>query len=181
MSILIFKTAHIIFVISWMAGLFYLGRMFVYHREAMDKPEPDRSILIKQISLMENRVYKIIMNPAMTLSWVFGLLMMYTYGLEWVKLSGWLHVKLVLLIALSGYHQYCKKVISTLGEGKMPMSSTAFRLFNEVPTVFMMAIVALAVFKQNTNPLILLISIVLIIILLVLFTMLYKKLRNKSR
>lgn len=181
MSILIYKTIHIIAVVSWFAGLFYLGRMFVYHREALDKPEPDRTILIDQITIMEHRVYKIIMNQAMILSWVFGILMIYQYGMEWFKLNTWLHYKILLVIGLTGYHLYCNKMISYLGKGKLPMSSMGFRLFNEVPTIFLITIVALAIFKNATNPITLFVSILAIILLLILLTLLYKKIRSKPQ
>ncbi len=179
MSILILKTIHIIAVVSWFAGLFYLGRMFVYHREALDKSEPAKTILTDQISVMENRVYKIIMNPAMMLSWIFGLLIVYQYGLQWFKLNNWLHFKIILVIGLTIYHMYCKKVIKYLDHGQVPMSSFQFRLFNEVPTIFLITIVALAVFKNATNPITLFVSIIAIILVLILLTLLYKKFRTR--
>ena len=179
MSFLIFKTIHLVGVVSWFAGLFYLGRMFVYHRESFEHSEPKRSILMDQIALMESRVYKIIMNPAMMLSWFFGLLMIFNNGMDYFAFNTWLHFKIILVCLLTGYHLYCKKVMLGLNEGKMIMGSQAFRLFNEIPTIFLIAILALAVFKNTTNPLILLIVLVFIIILLILLTKLYKKMRDK--
>lgn len=180
MAGLIFKIIHIIGFISWFAAIFYLGRMFVYHAEALGKPEPEKSILTTQISMMEWRVYKIIMTPAMTITWIAGLAIIYIYGWEWFKLNTWLHYKILFLLALSGYHGYSKKLIVQFGEGKMPLSSMGARLFNEIPTVLMIIIVAMAVLKNMTDPLVLIITVLIIVALLITFTMLYKKIRSKG-
>ncbi|HMS69874.1 MAG TPA: CopD family protein [Saprospiraceae bacterium] len=180
MAILIFKIIHFVFFVSWFAAMFYLGRMFVYHVEAFEKPEPDQSILIKQIGLMEWRVYRIIMNPAMIITWIAGLAMIYLYGWEWFKINTWLHFKILFLIVVSGYHGYSKGVIKKLENGIIPMTPMQSRLFNEIPTVMLILIVSLAVMKNMTNPMILIGSILIIIALLITFTKLYKSIREKN-
>ena len=146
-----FKSLHMVGFVAWFAGMFYLVRMFVYHVEAMAKPQPERDVLAKQFNLMEWRVFKIICRPAMIITWICGLAMLYIYGTEWLKGSWWMHVKLVLLLLLSGYSDYCKKIIQRLEKGEMPYSSFQFRLLNEVPTLFLLAIVLLAVYKNSFN------------------------------
>lgn len=176
-AIYIFKLIHIVGFVAWFAGLFYLVRMFVYHTEAYDFEEPKKDILRSQFNVMEWRVYSIICNPAMMITWTFGILTIYMYGYEWFATNYWLHTKIVLLILLTVYHLYCKSLIKKLETGKTGFTSTQFRLFNEVPTILLIAIVALAVFKNATNPIILIASIVGIVVLLVVMTKLYKKKR----
>lgn len=178
--IYIFKIIHIIGFVAWFAGLFYLVRMFVYHTEAYDYEEPKKEILRTQFSLMEWRVYSIICNPAMMITWTFGLLMIYVYGYDWFALSYWLHFKFVLLILLTVYHLYCKSLIRKLENTKTGFSSTQFRLFNEVPTLFLIIITSIAVFKNATNPIILIASVAGIALLLVVMTKLYKKVRESK-
>ena len=177
-TIYIFKIIHIVGFVAWFAGLFYLVRMFVYHTEAFDDQEPRKGILTDQFNKMEWRVYKIICNPAMMITWTCGLVMIYLYGYEWFKVNTWLHIKIVLLIAMTVYHVYCKRLIKKLESGKTGFSSTKFRLFNEVPTVFLILITSIAIFKNSANPLVLSGVVLGVIVLLVLFTFLYKKMRT---
>lgn len=148
MALFFFKSLHIVGFVSWFAGLFYLVRMFVYHRESFDKAEPERSILIKQFNTMQWRVYKIIMTPAMVLTWVCGTVMLCIYGWDWWCVNIWMHFKFGLLILLTGYHHYCKKIIKRLETGEFVMTSFQFRLFNELPTLFLLSIVLLAVYRN---------------------------------
>lgn len=179
-AIYIFKIVHIIGFVAWFSGLFYLVRMFVYHTEAYDYEEPKKDILRTQYNLMQWRVYKIICNPAMMITWTFGLLMIYFYGYEWFKVNYWLHFKLVLLMLMTGYHLYCKSLIKKLESGRTGFSSTKFRLFNEIPTLFLILITSIAVFKNGTNPLILGASIIGVMVLLVVLTKVYKKIRESK-
>ncbi len=146
--ILIFKTLHIVGFTAWFAGLFYLVRMFVYHREAYDLGSPADQILKDRYALMERRVYGIICNPAMTITWIAGVGMIYLYGWDWFKVNGWLHVKLLMVILLSGYQGYCKKYMVMLAQGKSNFTSFQLRLINEVPALFLIFTVILAVFKR---------------------------------
>ena len=180
-AIYIFKIIHIVGFVAWFAGLFYLVRMFVYHTEAYDFEEPKKDILRSQFNLMEWRVYSIICNPAMMITWTFGLLMIYMYGYEWFAINHWLHFKIVLLILMTVYHVYCKSLIKKLEKGKTGFSSTKFRLFNEIPTLFLITITSIAVFKNTTNPFILVASIVGIIVVLVILTKVYKKMRASKK
>ena len=147
--ILFFKALHIIGFVSWFAALFYLPRLFIYHREAMDMKEPKKSTLIEQFSLMERRLYHIIMTPAMIITLLGGLSMLYLFGWDYWIDRIWLHWKLGFVLLLILYHFYCKNIMTRLGSGQKPMSSTQFRILNEVPTLFLLAIILLAVYKSR--------------------------------
>jgi putative membrane protein len=174
----LFKAFHIIAFVAWFGGLFYLVRMFVYHRESFDKPEPARSILVAQFELMEDRVYRIICNPGMMLTWLFGLGMLYIYGLEWLKVSYWMHVKLLLLFGLTYYHLYCKKIIKQLKENTAQLTSFQYRLMNEVPTLFLVAIVIIAVYHNLAHFGYVFGGVLLFGVALYFFARLYKKMRK---
>ena len=142
-----FKAFHLIGIVVWFAGLFYLVRMFVYHAEAAEQPEPAQTILKNQFQLMEKRVYTIIMNPGMILTVVMAAGLVYTEP-EVLK-SGWLHIKLALVAVLIGYHHYCGRIRKQLERNECKWSAQQFRALNEAPTVLLVAIVLLAVFKNN--------------------------------
>jgi protoporphyrinogen IX oxidase len=147
MAYLWFKSFHIVAFVSWFAGLFYLPRLFVYHAEANEQPEAVRNILRQQYSIMEKRLYGIIMTPAMlvTLAMAIGMLVISPDLLK----ETWLHVKMALVLVLVGYHYYCKRVIGQLEAGETPLSAQQFRWLNEFPTFFLVVIVMLAIFKNN--------------------------------
>lgn len=172
------KALHIVGFVSWFAGLFYLVRIFVYHAEAKEKPEPARSILIAEFQLMQTRVYKIICNPAMMITWVGGLGMLI---INPIYLSqGWMHIKLLLLFLLLGYHLYCKAIIKKLAKGEAPFNSFQFRLLNEVPTLFLVSIVLLAVLQSALNFLYAFGGVLLFGLLLYFATKMYKRFREKN-
>ena len=125
--------------------------MFVYHVEALAKPQPERDILTRQFNLMEWRAYRIICRPAMLFTLVCGVAMLYLHGWEWLRENWWMHVKLLLLVLLTGYHHSCKGIIRKLERGEVPFTSFQFRLLNEVPTLFLLAIVLLAVYRNSFN------------------------------
>lgn len=176
----ILKTLHIVGFVSWFAGLFYLGRMFVYYREAQDKQEPEKKILSDQLQIMQNRVYKIICNPAMIVTWLCGLGMLHIYGTEWLLASGWMHIKLLLLILLSGFTGYCGKMVKNNAKGNTQYSSFQYRLMNEVPTLFLLTIVLLAVFKNSANAFYVFGAVLLLGFFLFLGTKLYKNSRESK-
>lgn len=178
--LLFFKALHIVGFVAWFAGMFYLVRMFVYHVEANDKPQPEKDILKKQYNLMEWRVYKIIINPAMIITWICGIAMLYLHGLEWLKVNPWMHIKLTLLLLLSGYHGWSKVMIKKLEKGEMPYTSFQFRLLNEVPTLFLLSIVLLAVYRNMLNFAYAFGGILAFGFVLYLFAKLYKKSREKK-
>lgn len=181
MSYLLLKSLHIVSMVAWFAGLFYLVRLFVYHTEAFEKSEPDRSVLTHQYHIMSDRLYRIICNPAMMLTWIFGLAMIIHNGWEWYINNIWLHWKIGLVILLTIYHVYCKTVIKKLQKGEQVMSSFGFRLFNEVPTLFLLAIVLLAVYKNLLNFGYTFTGIIAFSILLFLFARVYKSKRTKTK
>jgi putative membrane protein len=142
-----FKAFHLIGVVVWFAGLFYLVRLFVYHAEASQEPEPAQTILKKQYEIMEKRLYNIITTPGMvvTVAMAIGLL---TTEPEVLK-DGWLHIKLGFVAALLVYHYYCGRIMRQLAAGQCNWSGQQFRALNELPTLFLVVIVLLAVFKNN--------------------------------
>ncbi len=147
MDINLLKSLHIIFVISWFAGLFYLVRLFVYHVEAYEFSDDQKDVLLPQYHLMEKRLMYAITMPAMVGAVVTGLWMAF----EFFAFQGvWLHVKLFLVLILLIYHFYCLFILNKLKKHKF-WSSQKFRMFNEVATVLMVAIVFLVEYKQ-LNP-----------------------------
>ncbi len=144
-----FKALHIIGFVSWFAGLFYLVRLFVYHVEAEQKPQPEQDILKKQFNVMELKLYRIITNPAMIITVIFGIAMLIINPAYLTM--GWMQIKLALMVLLIGYHFLCKKIITNLENGTNKIDSFQLRLFNEVPTLFLVSIVLFAVVKNGLN------------------------------
>ena len=177
MDILFFKALHLIGMVAWFAGLFYLVRLFVYHAEALEKPEVEREVLTHQYALMERRLLKIITRPAMIITFIGGVTLFFLNPV-YIQ-QPWMHVKLTLVILLAGYSEGCSFMMKKLAKGQMPMTATGFRLFNEVPTLFLVAIVLLAVFRDQLSMLNLLLILVLLIVFLVTATLLYKRYRNR--
>ncbi|MGG6297657.1 protoporphyrinogen oxidase HemJ [Leptolyngbya sp. AN02str] len=147
MNYLWFKAFHIVGIVAWFAGLFYLPRLFVYHAEAYEQPEPARTILKNQYQIMEKRLYSIIMTPAMllTIAMAIGLV---TTEPEVLK-QPWLHAKLAIVVVLIGYHHYCKRLMKKLAADECKMTGQQFRWFNEIPTILFIVVVMLAIFKNN--------------------------------
>ena len=174
------KSLHIVGAVGWFGGLFYLVRIFVYHKEAMSLDGPDRDILIKQYRIMEDRVYRIICKQGMYITWIFGLLMISTYGLEWLASNGWLHVKLLLVVLLTGYQHYFKRIIRNLAEDTASFSSFGFRLLNEVPSIMLLMIVLLAVYKNTLDYPKAILGIAIFGLLIYLIARRYKSIREKS-
>lgn len=142
-----FKAFHLIGIVVWFAGLFYLVRLFVYHAEAEQEPEPARSILKKQYEIMEKRLYSIITTPGMVLTVAMAIGLISTEP-EIMK-STWLHIKLTLVILLIGYHFFCRRIMKKLAVGECQLSGQQFRALNEAPTILLVLIVLLAVFKNS--------------------------------
>ena len=143
------KSLHLIGMVSWMAGMFYLVRIMVYHAMALEKAEPERSTLAQQYSVMEWKAYKIIIGPAVNITWFFGVTMLFIQS-AWLR-EGWMHLKLASLILLTGYTHYLKSHIRGLEAGTSTFTHIHYRALNEVPTFFLVAIVFLAVFKERIN------------------------------
>ena len=134
------KAAHVFGVVCWFAGLFYLPRLFVYHSTTTDEPGRAR------FRTMEEKLYRIIMRPAMLIAVGFGLWIMV---LGWQAFSGqlWLWLKLGGVVVLLGYHHYCGRLIRAFAADESPHSERFYRLFNEVPALLLLAIVILVVVK----------------------------------
>jgi len=180
MNYLLVKSLHLISMVAWFAGIFYLVRLFVYHTEAFDKNENERNILIAQYNIMENRLFKIICRPAMIFTWIFGSYMIHLNGLEWFKESSWLHIKLVLVFFLSIYTDHNNRIIKQLHAGKVIMSSFQFRLYNEVPFLFLASIILLAIYKNLLQFGYAFAGIIVFAIVLFIFAKIYKKIRTQN-
>ena len=141
------KAVHIVGFISWFAGLFYLVRLFIYHAEAGERAEPDRSILRTQLQAMQARLWKIITLPAMVITFAGGITMVV---LSW-PVERWLHYKFVWLALLVFYNFACGRILRQQAEGTSTWSSARLRIFNEVATLLMAAIVFLAVFRSSMS------------------------------
>jgi len=131
------KAFHIIFVVTWFAGLFYLPRLFVYHAMAED------AVSRQRFEVMERKLYYGIMAPGAILTIAFGLWLWLGYG----RTGAWLHAKLVLVVALIGYHLWCGKLINDFKQGRNTRGHVWYRWFNEVPVVILVTVVILAVVK----------------------------------
>ena len=141
---LLFKSIHLIAVISWMAGLLYLPRIFVYHSEAVQNNKSKD--LIETFKVMERRLLVYIMNPAMIASWIFGILLIHTIGMDNLG-SIWLQLKLAFVILLTIYHFFLFQCLKKFAENRNTYSSKFYRIINEIPTVLLIVIVLVVVFK----------------------------------
>ena len=138
---LTFKALHLIAVISWMAGLLYLPRIFVYHVENLEKKETTEIF-----EVMEKRLYFYIMRPAMILSWFFGIILVYISGVD-IFSQLWMHIKLGLVVLLTIYHEYLGICLKSLKLNNNTKSSKFFRIINEVPTIILIFIIYIVIFK----------------------------------
>jgi putative membrane protein len=150
MDINTLKALHIIFVVSWFAGLFYIVRLFIYHTEAQQKEAISRKILSEQFEVMEKKLWWIITTPAMVLTLIFGIWMLLlnpTYYLS----APWMHLKLAFVGMLLIYHFVCQKIMNDLKKGIFNWKSNGLRIWNEVATLALVAIVFLVVMKDSFN------------------------------
>ena len=138
---LLFKSLHLIAVISWMAGLLYLPRLFVYHAETSNNEDK-----IETFKIMEKRLFFYIMNPAMILSWFFGLLLIHSIGVENFG-QLWLQLKLGMVILLTGYHFFLSQCIKSFSHNSGKFSPKFYRIINEIPTLLLIGIIFVVVFK----------------------------------
>ena len=138
---LLFKSLHLIAVISWMVGLLYLPRIFVYHVENSEKKETTEIF-----ETMEKRLYFYIMRPAMILTWLFGIILIYINGID-IFSQLWMHIKLGLVVLLTIYHEYLGICLKSLKLNNNTKSSKFFRIINEVPTIILIFIIFIVIFK----------------------------------
>jgi protoporphyrinogen IX oxidase len=178
MSYLHIKALHIIFVVSWFAALFYLPRLLVYHVEASQRPANEADVLVPALIKYQNLLYRAIMVPAMVITLItgFSLLYMNQSFLE----EPWMHLKLGFVALLLGYHAYCKYLMNQMAKGVYPLSSIKLRLWNEVATVILFAVVFLVVLKNTVDWVYA--TLGLVVFSVVIFTAVFwvKKKREKS-
>jgi protoporphyrinogen IX oxidase len=173
------KALHIIFVVTWFAGMFYIVRLFIYHREAQDKPEPDKTILTQQMALMSKRLWYGITWPSAVLTLIFGPWVMYEMG-YFYSIPEWLWIKIALVTGLYIYHYTLHRIFKQQEKNIYKYSSQQLRIWNEVATIFLVAIVFIVVVKQSLSPVWGLLGLVLFIILLMSAIKMYKLLRSKN-
>ena len=169
------KSLHIIFVVSWFAGLFYLPRLFIYHREAEEKGGDEASILITQFKIMEKRLWRIITWPSCLITFLLGGSLLSAF----IPLTNhpWLVLKLVLVLGLFIFHLSCGYFLKQLDQGICQRSSHFFRLWNEIPTLFLFSIVFLVVLKNSLDMLWGLLGLFLLMLTLMLGVKVYRHLR----
>lgn len=173
MEYLIIKSLHIIFVVSWFAGLFYLVRLFVYTREAQDKLEPEKSILTEQLLMMQKKLLYIITIPAMILTIVFGIWML--FEIPGYLFQSWMIAKLILVVFLLIYQWYCHRIFQQHTQRNFKHSGIFLRIYNEVATILLIAIVFLAVLKTNTDFTRYFVILFFFVLLIGIFIILYNK------
>ena len=140
-SYLLFKSLHLIAVISWMAGLLYLPRIFVYHVENNEKKQATDIF-----EIMEKKLYFYIMRPAMILTWLFGIILIYINGVE-ILFQAWMQIKIILVILLSVFHEYLGRCLYSLKNNTNTRSTKYFRIINELPTIILILVVFIVIFK----------------------------------
>ena len=169
---------HIIFVVCWMAGLFYMVRLFIYHTEAQQKPEHNRKILSDQFELMERKLWYIIAVPSMFLVLAAGITMLILMPV-WLQ-QPWMHVKLVFVAGLIIYHYICQFKMKEMRKGVFKWTSTQLRIWNEVATIFLFAIVFLVVLKSAVNWIYGVIGLILFTLIIMSAVKIYKYFREKK-
>ena len=172
------KALHIIFIVTWFSGLFYIVRLFIYNTEANEKPDPEKSILQKQFNIMIRRLWFGITWPSAVLTLFFGPTMWYFWS-HW-HLDNWLAIKLCFVIGLYAYHITLHSIYKQQAAGIFKYSSGKLRIWNEVATIFLIAIIMLAVVKQGMSLVWGLLGLVLFIILLMSAIKIYKLIRLRS-
>lgn len=175
MTFFYIKALHIIFVVTWFCGLFYIGRLFIYNLEASEKPEPEKSILNKQFNIMIKRLWFGITWPSAILTLIFGIWLFCLYQ----SLPGWLIAKLILVLFLYLYHFTLHNVFKQQNAGIFKYTSQQLRIWNEVATIFLVSIVFLVVIKQGISIFYGLLGLFLFIIILVIAIKIYKLYRSK--
>jgi putative membrane protein len=177
MSFLYLKSLHIIFVVTWFAGLFYIVRLFIYYSESADKAEPEKNILQKQLSIMQRRLWFGITWPSAVLTLIFGLSLLHQYP----TVPVWLWVKLGFVLGLFVYHLLCHRIFKQQQRGYIRYNSMQLRVWNEVATLFLVGIVFLVVLKSTLSMLWGLVGLVAFSAMLIVGIKTYKHLRMKRK
>lgn len=173
------KSLHLIFVITWFAGLFYIVRLFVYQIEANEKPSPEKEILQNQYKIMTYRLWYIITWPSAFLASIFAYWMLFftDLGKSWLQMP-WMHVKLGFVFVLYLYHYKCHKIYLELQNNLVKYSSNFMRLWNEGATIILFSVVFLVILKNAFNWIYGVIGIILFSVLIMLGFRFYKRLRE---
>lgn len=172
------KSLHLIFVITWFAGLFYIPRLFVYHIEASAKPEPDKTILVNQLKLMTKRLWFIITWPSAILASLFAFWLLYIMP-AWLD-QDWMLVKLGFVVLLYAYHFKCHLIYKDLQGDVIKWNSNQMRIWNEGSTIILFAVVFLVIVRDAFNWIYGVIGIFLLGIILMLGIKLYKRIRTRN-
>lgn len=172
------KALHIIFVVTWFAGLFYVVRLFIYQTEALQRPEAERSVLKPQLDLMTRRLWTIIAWPSAVLTLILGVAVL-LYRPGYLQLP-FMHAKLGFVVLLYAYHLGCHRIYLSLQKDRVVWSSTRLRLWNELATLLLFAIVFLIVLKNLINMVWGMVGLLVLGVLLMLATKWYKKVRERN-
>ncbi|SDR94629.1 CopD family protein [Christiangramia echinicola] len=172
------KALHLIFVITWFAGLFYIPRLFIYQIEAYHKDEPEKSILTNQFKLMSKRLWYIITWPSAVLASIFAFTLLFMIP-EWLQ-QPWMHVKLGFVILLYAYHLKCHLIFKQLQNDVVKWSSNKMRIWNEGSTLILFSVIFLVIVRDAINWIYGVIGIFVLAIMLMLGIKLYKRIRSKN-
>lgn len=172
------KALHLIFVVTWFAGLFYIPRLFIYHIEASLKPSPEKEILSNQLKLMTKRLWYIITWPSAVLCTLFAIWLLVIIP-GWLE-QGWMHIKLVFVLLLFAYHLKCHQIFKQLQRDEIKYTSKFMRIWNEGATLILFAVVFLAILKTTFSWVFGLVGILGLGIFLMLGIKLYKRIRDKN-
>ncbi|WP_435624185.1 CopD family protein [Flagellimonas sp.] len=172
------KALHLIFVVTWFAGLFYIPRLFIYHIEALAKPSPEKEILANQLKLMTKRLWYIITWPSAVLCTVFAIWLLYLMP-GWLE-QGWMHVKLGFVLLLFVYHGKCHQIFKQLQRDEVKYTSRFMRIWNEVATLILFAVVFLVILKNAFNWIYGVVGIFVLAVLLMLGIRIYKRIREEN-
>lgn len=170
------KALHIIFIVTWFAGMFYMPRLFIYNREAADRPHPEKDILQKNFGVMMKRLWFGITWPSAILTLILGPWVWYVMG----GFPQWLMIKLCFVVGLYAYHFTLHIIYRQQSRGVFAYSSQQLRIWNEVATIFLVAIVMLAVVKQNISAVWGIVGLIAFVLLLMSAVRIYKLIRNKN-
>ncbi|MEQ8470845.1 MAG: CopD family protein [Marinoscillum sp.] len=173
------KALHIIFVVTWFAGLFYIVRLFIYHTEALAKPEPERSILSDQLAFMSKKLWYVITWPSAVLTMIFGPWLLVLQP-NWLT-QPFMHIKLAFVGLLLIYHLVCHRIYQKLQKGETKFSSTQLRIWNEIATIILVAVVFLIVKKNTISWLWGTVGIVGFAVVLMIAVKIYKRIRENKQ
>lgn len=172
------KSLHLIFVVTWFAGLFYIPRLFIYHIEAWQKPSPDKEILSEQLKLMTKRLWYIITWPSAVLCTLFAIWLLILMP-GWLQ-QPWMHVKLAFVVLLFVYHFKCHQIFKQMQRDDIRYTSNFMRIWNEVATIILFAVVFLVILKSAFNWIYGIVGMFALAILLMLGIKMYKRYRERN-